>query len=490
MQPNVVMGIDLGTSSVKALVWDVSRGRTLGLAQAVYGYKVWDGQRAEQDPDRVWRQVVRAVRRAMAEAGRPVLAAIGISGQMHGLALYDRAGRPCSNIITWEDHRADADVLRWMRRRAGRLLKRSGCGMAAGFAGATLVAMQRARDPLWRRARHWLLPGDWLRHRLADGGAMVTDPSNASSTGLFDTRRITWNTTGIERLGLDPDRCPSVEVSRAIVDRVGTRAAKACGLRAGTPLVTGVGDQPASMIGSGLCRAQDGLTLNLGTGSQVARVSATYVPGGGDCITFCFPRSGWSVLGAALSGGAALRWWRGVIAQGSAPGHGPDAAQLSRAAARIPPGAEGLSFIPMLAGSRAQPDARAAFVGLTHAHSLAHMTRAVMEGVILELYGLWRKQHGRRPSVITASGGGFASPTWRQIAADVFGAPLRMPTVPEQAALGAALLAGLGTRCYRDLADACAAVGHRRTIVSPRADATRLYHGLHRRRSAHNCPLV
>ena len=473
-----VLGIDLGTSSVKALVWDVGRGRVLGLGQAAYGYKLHDARRAEQDPKLVWRRVVRAVRTAVTAARSPSPAAVGISGQMHGLVLCDRAGRECSHIITWEDRRADPRVLDWMRRRAGTSLDRSGCGIAAGFAGATLAAMRRARDPVVRRMHHWLLPGDWLRLRLADGGLFVTDPSNGSSTGLFDTERACWNTAAIDRLGFDMSWFPEVHPSAAIVGQVGRRAARQCGLRAGTPLVTGGGDQPLSMVGSGVCRARDGAVLNLGTGGQVARVSTTYRPGCGDGITFCFPGGGWSVLGATLSAGAAMRWWRGVLAQIPGRRHAPDVAALSRAAGRVPPGADGLVFVPLLAGSRARPDARASFIGLTDSHTLAHMTRAVMEGVALDLQRLWRAHGGRRPRTVTASGGGSSSPVWRQIAADVFGAPLRMAAVPEQAALGAALLGAVAADCYPSLSHACAAVPYRPTIVAPRAEVTRLYRSL------------
>ena len=404
---SAVMGIDLGTSGVKALVWDADKGRVIGLGQAAYGYAVYDGVRAEQDPETVWRRVVCAVRSATTQARRPALAAIGVSGQMHGAVLYDRVGCVTSPIITWEDRRADRGVLSWMRHQAGATLRRSGCGIAAGFAGATLAAMHRARDPLLRRVHHWLLPGDWLRRRLADAGPFVTDPSNGSSTGVFDTRRACWNAAAIGRLGLDAGWFPEVRPSTAVVGQVGRRAARACALRAGTPLVTGGGDQPLSMIGSGVCRPRDGLALNLGTGGQVARVSTAYRPGGGDGITFCFPQRGWSVLGAALSAGGALRWWQGVIAQGTAHGAAPDVSRLSRAAARVPPGADGLVFVPLLAGSRARPDARAGFLGLTDSHTLAHMTRAIMEGVVFELYALWRRQGGTRARVVTASGGGL-----------------------------------------------------------------------------------
>jgi len=247
--------------------------------------------------------------------------------------------------------------------------------------------------------------------------------------------------------------------------------------------VQGGGDQPLSMIGSGICRPGDGLALNPGTGSQVARVSTTYRPGRGDCITFCFPGGGWSVLGAVLCGGAAMRWWQGVLAQATGGADGPSVSRLSRAAGRVPPGADGLVFVPLLSGSRWQPEARASFLGLRDSHTQAHMTRAIMEGVVLELYGLWRGQGGRRAGTVTASGGGFTSPVWRRIAADVFGAPLRMAVVGEQAALGAALLAGLGAGCYRSLRHACAAVRYRRPVVEPRPEITHLYRRLWRERA-------
>lgn len=392
-----VVGIDLGTSGVKALVAELPAGRVLAIGQVNYGYAVKDNVRAEQDPCVLLESTVSAIREVLraADLTGSRIAAIGLSGQMHGTVLYAENGKILGNIITWEDQRVSPRLLQEIRHLGTGSLERSGCGLATGYCGMTLFALKRHDKSLYRRIRHVLLPTDWLRRELTECG-FATDRSNGSSSGLFDTRRGRWNDPALVRLGLDPRLVPDVKETFDVGGRISRATAKRIGLKEGTPVTVGGGDQPLSMIGSGICSPGDGIIINIGTGGQVATISKRYKRDK-ELITFGFPGGGYSVLGATLSAGAALRWWETVLGQHVSSGTGSDRVArrgyeaMSCAAGNAGPGAGGVCFAPMLAGTRARPDLTAAFSGLKSGTGLSEMTRAVMEGVAFELYHLYRR---------------------------------------------------------------------------------------------------
>ena len=448
-----VLGIDLGTNSVKALIMELETGQVAGFGQRGYGYI--EGTEAEQDREFVWSMTTQAVREAISDSGvnADLIKAVGLSGQMHGTVLYDQAGECLSNIITWEDSRCDKDFLNEIASIGGDDIHKSGCGIATGFLGPTVYHISRHSD---MEIGHALLPTDWLRQELTGERTFLTDHSNGSSTGFLDTQNRDWNYDLIEKLGLSADIFPEVVSTSAFDGGISKLSAEATGLAVGTPVTVGGGDQPLSMIGSGVCDSSHGFLLNIGTGSQVSRVGE-YMKAEGT-ITFCFPEHGWSLLGAALSGGAALKWWR-TVSEECARMYGLATPQIriypemDRRAAEMPPGADGLAFIPYLSGTRVQPDLKASFVGLTRNHSYAHLTKAILEGVVFELYYLYEKLAPSSDDEIPiiAAGGGFSSRLWTQIAADIFGREIKTTECQEQAALGAALIAGVGLGHYSDM---------------------------------------
>lgn len=467
-----VLGIDLGTNSVKSLIMQLETGEIAGLAQKGYGYI--DGTESEQDRRLVWDMVTLSIREAIDSSGikANMIGAVGLSGQMHGTVLYDKSGRRLSNIITWEDGRCSRGFLDDLAAIGGEDIQKSGCGIATGFLGPTLYHISQHSDA---EIGHAMLPTDWLRQELTGEETFLTDHSNGSSAGFFDTQARDWNYQLIEKLGISADIFPKVASTTAFDGGISNSAADATGLTVGIPVTVGGGDQPLSMIGSGVCDSSDGFLLNIGTGSQVSRIGE-YIKTR-ETITFCFPEYGYSLLGAALSGGAALKWWR-MISEGCARIYGLETSQsniyleMDRCAGEVPPGADGLAFIPYLSGTRVQPDLKASFIGLNRNHSYAHLTRAILEGVVFELYYLYEKLSPVSDSEIPiiAAGGGLSSLLWSQIAADIFGREIKTTECQEQAAFGAALIAGVGLGYYSDMKDACRRVEYKNEIIKPNVE--------------------
>jgi len=477
-----VLGIDLGTGSVKALVAELARARVVGVSQESYGYSAKDAVRAEQDPGVLLGSTLRAIRGVLRSASVPGdrIIAVGLSGQMHGTVLYGADGEVLGNILTWEDQRVSPELLKEIRRLGKGVANRSGCGIATGYCGPTLFALKRQDKRVYRRVRHLLLPTDWLRRELT-GCGFLTDTSNGSSSGFFDAERARWNVPLLNCLGIEPDLFPEVKQGRDVGGRIKRSIARRTGLREGTPVTVGGGDQPLSMIGSGICRPGGGIIVNIGTGGQVAMVRRRYMRHD-ELITFCFPGGGYSVLGATLSAGAALRWWESMVAESARAVRAKGASRkrgayeaMSRAARDAELGSGGVRFLPLLAGTRVQPTLKGSFLGLSSDAGLAEMTRAVMEGVTFELYRLYRMFRLKRDHAIVGAGGGFSSRVWGQIAADVFGNTIRRTACQEQAALGAALLAGVMIGSYQTLDEACKRVRFKPTKISPATPNVSLY---------------
>lgn len=464
-----VLGIDLGTNNVKSLILELETGRILKIGQKSYGYI--KGTSAEQDPRLVLEMVVQSINGAISDSGinAEQIECVGLSGQMHGTVLYDRTGKRISNIITWEDDRCDKSFLDEIADIGGEDVQKSGCGIATGFLGPTLYYIVRYSAP---EIGHVLLPTDWLRQELTNERTFLTDHSNGSSSGFFDTQNRNWNYNLIRKLGLPEDIFPRAVHTYVFDGGVSESTANVTGLKVGTPVTVGGGDQPLSMIGSGICEPADGFLLNIGTGSQVSKVSEEYAKKD-DTIAFCFPGRGYSLLGAALSGGASLNWWRS-LSEECARIYGLDTSEANiydemiRLATEIPPGAEGLTFIPYLRGTRLKPQLKASFIGVTRHHGYAHFTRAILEGVIFELYDFYEKLGVSDENVpMIAAGGGFTSRLWSQIAADIFNREIRITMHQEQAALGAALIAGVGFGYYPNMKEACKVAKYKPEVINP-----------------------
>lgn len=442
-----LLGIDLGTGSVKALVVDRVDGRPLGEAAADYAINRPEPGAAEQSPEAWWRATIDAVRRALATADHPPVAAIGISGQMHGTVTLDSDRRLNGPAIIWADQRSACEAREIEERIGDGLLDITGSRIAPGFQAATARWLQQKHPERWETTRHLLLPKDYLRLRLT--GELATDPSDAAGSLLLDIRTRAWSPDLLDAAGISRDLLPPIVPASAVSGRLARDPALALGLPPGIPVAGGAADAPAAALGAGVIIPGE-LMITLSSGAQVyTPLDAPLVDRHGRLHTFAAPSEPgegppWFAMGATLNAGLAYRWLRDLLFD-----HPDDTTfeRMNDLAATAPVGANGLLFLPYLAGERTphlDPEARGALVGLDARHGRADLIRATLEGVSFALFDAWRalrETTGANPSCITLAGGGARARVWRQIIADLFGLPVRSLRGSNQSALGAAMLA-------------------------------------------------
>lgn len=452
----LTLGIDLGTSAVKTLLLR-NDGRVVAMSGAPCSLSSPHPKWSEQDPEVWWQATIEALRglwRMVPDASAQI-GAIGLSGQMHGLVLLGANGATLRPCILWNDQRS-AEEGDQLEERFGLdgLVRLTGNRVYAGFTLPKLLWVRRHEPATFAATRQVLLPKDWLRWRLT--GAFASDVSDASGTAMFDVGARRYSDELLAALDLDPALLPRIFESPEVTSTVAADAAKETGLRPGTPVVAGAGDQAASAIGLGL-RDEGACSVTIGTSGVVFAPRASHRPDPeGRLHAFCHAVPGrWHQMGVMLSAGASLRWFRDTIALpevAEAARRGVDPyALIDTLAASVPPGAEGVTFLPYLSGERtphADPDATGAFLGLTSRHTRGHLARAVLEGVTFGLRDCLDLLRGTGLTVsrVTLAGGGARSPLWRQLCADVFDCEVAVAGVVESSALGAARLAfeGIG----------------------------------------------
>lgn len=450
-----ILGIDLGTSSVKAMLFDAEQG-VIAVRAEEYGVDIAHPGWAQQSPALWWESLVRVLRWLESyyrEAYRSVCA-VGYSGQMHGMVLTDAKGQPVRPAVIWLDQRAGRQL-----EEIGAVLSEEDMGnvfcnrVSSGFAFPSLLWVREQEPEIFARAAHFLSPKDYIRYKMTEEiGAEVVD---ASSTTLFATGERDWAWEVIDRFHLPPQLFPKVHESADIAGTVTAQCEAQTGLPAGIPVIYGSGDQPAQSIGNGVI-GPGRIISNIGTGGQISAFSSrpTY-----DkklrTNTFCHAiRDAWTIFGATLCSGMSLSWAKNkVFRAGSYE-------EINAAVAAVSPGADGLIYLPYLSGERTphmNPDARGVFFGMTLGQEQGHFLRAVMEGVTYSLrdcLGILQELGVDAPEII-ASGGATASPQWMQMQADILGKPVRVSRVKEQACLGSCLLAAVGTGVLPSLEEAC-----------------------------------
>ncbi len=471
-----LLGIDVSTTATKALLID-ERGRVVAVSAAEYPFETPRPLWSEQDPALWWEGAVESIRAVLSQSAiRPAeIAAIGLTGQMHGLVLLDAAGRVLRPAILWNDQRNGAECDE-IRRRLGRqrLIQITGNDALTGFTAPKVLWVQRHEPEVYSRAQHLLLPKDYVRYRLSGDFAM--DVADGAGTILMDVRRRIWSDEVVDALEIPRSWLPPLFEGPQVTGRITAEAAAATGLRPGTPVVAGGGDQSAQAVGVGA--VEEGIVaLTLGTSGVVfASTDRPLIEPEARLHAFCHAvPARWHLMGVMLSAGGSLRWYRDTFAPGAAYD------DLLAPAAAIPPGSEGLFFLPYLTGERTpypDPLARGAFVGLTVRHGIGHLIRAVLEGVA---YGLkdsftLMASAGLPPvRQVRISGGGARSPLWRQILADVLATELATVNTTEGAAYGAALLAGVGADVWPDVDAACAATIQITGETAPDSAAVSVY---------------
>ena len=468
------LGIDISTTGAKALLID-GAGEVIGSRNTALTLSTPRPLWSEQAPQDWWAGIVKSIAAVLADCGvsGADIAAIGLTGQMHGLVLLDAEGEVLRPAILWNDQRTGSQCDD-IRARLGRerLIRITGNDALTGFTAPKILWVAQHEPEVFAQTRQILLPKDYVRYKLT--GAYALDRAGGAGTLLFDLQTRTWSPEVLEALEIPADWLPPTFEGTAVTGTISAAAAAATGLLAGTPVVGGGGDQAAQAVGVGA--VEPGIVaLTLGTSGVVfAATEAPLVEPDGRLHAFCHAAPGrWHFMGVMLSAAGSLQWYRDTLAPET------DFDGLVGGAADIPPGSDGLLFLPYLTGERTphpDPLARAAWVGLTVRHTKAHMTRAVLEGVAFGIKDIFTLIQGAGLGTIRQvriSGGGAKSPLWRQIMADVLGAELVTVNTTEGAAFGAALLAAVGAGQFGSVPEACEAAISITGKTSPGADTTR-----------------
>jgi xylulokinase len=463
------LGIDVGTGGTRALVID-SKGNVVASASAEHqNFASPRPGWAEQDPRDWWQACGSAVRKALQPSGIRAedIACVGFSGQMHGAVLLDSSDEVVRNAIIWCDQRSEAQS-RELEQMFGRdTLIRLTCNPPlTNFTLTKLLWVREIEPQNWARVAHVMLPKDYVRFRLT--GERAIDMADASGTLLLNVTNRRWSSEVLEKTGIDKNLLPALFESPQVCGKISAAGAEATGLRAGTPVVAGAGDQAAGAVGMGIARA-GAVSATIGTSGVVfASTDRPALDPQGRLHTFCHAIPGrWHVMGVTQAAGLSLRWYRdqfGAASPGVQKKDGRDPYDVfAEEASSVPTGSEGAFWVPYLMGERTphlDPNARAALVGLTASHTRAHVIRAIMEGVAFSLKDSFTIFEEMKIPVtsIRLGGGGARSPLWRQIQADVYDHEVEIVAAEEGAAYGAAILAGVGAGGWPSVEEACDAI--------------------------------
>lgn len=483
---SVFLGIDIGTSGTKTLAMHED-GRILGSATVEYPLSNPKPGWSEQDPADWWAASAKSVKQVLKSAKLKAadVSGIGLSGQMHGSVFLDKKGDVIRPALLWNDQRTVAECEEIESRAGGRrrLIKMVANPALTGFTAPKILWLRNNEPRHYDKTVQVLLPKDYVRFRMT--GDFATEVSDASGTLLLDVVKRKWSGPLLSKLEIDSDLLPQMHESEDVTGVLTEDAAAAMGLKAGTPVVGGGGDQAASAIGNGIVR-KGIVSATMGTSGVVfAHSDEVQVDPEGRLHTFCHAvRGKWHVMGCVLSAGGSLQWFRNQLCeseQAAAKKQKVDPYELiTAAAADTPAGAEGLFFLPYLTGERtphADPHARASWIGLSLRHGKGHMARAVMEGATYAMRDSLEiaKQMDIPVKEVRLSGGGARSEFWRQMQADIYGQTVVTINAEEGPAYGVALLAAAGTGAYKDVVEACNATISVVTKTKPRAAAKKTY---------------
>jgi len=464
------IGIDSSTTATKALLMD-ELGAVVAIGRSEYDFETPRPLWSEQSPHLWWDATVFAVHEALDQGGivGDAVAGIGLTGQMHGLVLLDDEGQVLRPSILWNDQRTQAECDE-IRERVGpeKLISLTGNDALTGFTAPKILWVRKNEPDVFARVAHVLLPKDYVRYRLTDTYAI--DRAGGSGTILFDLAARDWSDEVARVLDIPMEWLPPTFEGTDVTGVVTEEAAALTGLRPGTPVMAGGGDQAANGVGVGAI-TPGVVAMSVGTSGVVfAAADRPVVEPAGRLHAFCHAVPGmWHLMGVMLSAAGSYKWFKETFA--------PDLTydELNDAAAQVLAGSEGLVFLPYLTGERTphpDPLARGAFVGLTVRHGLGHMARAVMEGVAFGLRDSVELMAAEMElGEVRVSGGGASSDLWLRIIADVIGLPVRVVGTAESAAHGAAMLAAVGAGTFDSVAEACEAAVEVGEITEPGQDA-------------------
>ena len=451
------LGIDVSTTGAKALLIDEA-GRLIGSAVTPLTVQTPKPLWSEQNPHEWWFGTWRSIRDVLQTTGATAeeIVAVGLTGQMHGLVLLDAARRVLRPAILWNDQRTsvECDEIRSRMGGRARLVEVTGNDALTGFTAPKILWVRKHEPEIYKQARSVLLPKDYVRMRLT--GELAMDKADGSGTLLFDLAARDWSQEVLEKLEIPAEWLPETFEGPQTTGHITKLAAEETGLREGTPVVAGGGDQAAGAVGVGAVRPGV-VALTLGTSGVVfAATETALIEPLGRLHAFCHAvPNRWHFMGVTLAAAGSLQWYRDALA----PEMSFEA--LVAEAAEAPAGSEGLLYTPYLSGERTphpDPMARASFVGLTVRHRRAHMTRAVLEGVAFSMkdcFGLLTGAGLSGVGQVRIAGGGARSALWRKIMASVLEVEIVTVNSTEGAAYGAALLAGVGAGNWTSVDAAC-----------------------------------
>lgn len=482
----VFLGIDIGTSGTKTLA--VNEDGTI-LASATVEYPLSSPKPgwSEQEPIDWWDASVKTIQKVMkaAKLKPDDVGGIGLSGQMHGSVFLNKSGNVIRPALLWNDQRTTAECTEIEELAGGRkkLIKMVANPALTGFTAPKILWLRKNEPKNFEKTVQVLLPKDYVRYRLT--GEFATEVSDASGTLLLDVANRKWSKSLLGKLDLDKGLLPKVYESEDVTGGLSEAAAQATGLKIGTPVVGGGGDQAAGAIGNGIVR-KGIVSATMGTSGVVfAHSDEMQVDPQGRLHTFCHAvRGNWHVMGCVLSAGGSLQWFRNQLCQeeiAAAKKQKIDPYELiTEKAAAAPAGSEGLFFLPYLTGERtpyADANARGSWVGLSLRHGKGHMARSVIEGATYAMRDSLEIAKAMDVPIkeIRLSGGGARSEFWRQVQADIYGQSVVTINAEEGPAYGVALLAAAGTGAYSDVVEACKATISVATKTSPAAAAKKKY---------------
>ena len=466
---SVLVGLDVGTVGARAVAVD-SSGEILAEASSEYPLHSPRPGWTEQDPEDWWEGAKEVLAKVASEAGE--VAGIGLTGQMHGSVFLDSSDRVVRPALLWNDQRTQAQCDA-ITDAVGpeRLISISGNPALTGFQAPKILWLRDEEPENYGRVSRVLLPKDYVRLRLT--GEYATDASDAAGTLLLDMRARDWSAEILDALEIPHEWMPEVYEGPENTGALRESVAEELGLPPGIPVAAGGGDNAAAAVGTGIVRPGF-VNSSVGTSGVLFAHTEEFKPDPfGRLHAFCHAVPGaYHLMGVTLSAGGSLSWWRKVP--------GGDFDELVEAASEIEPGSEGLVFLPYLSGERTphlDPNARGAFFGLTARHGVAHMTRAVMEGVVFSLRDSLEIMRELDVPIedVRATGGGARSALWRHLQADIYGTLIRRTVADEGPAYGAALLAGVASGTYADMDEATSVVELREEITEPDSERSKVY---------------
>jgi xylulokinase len=463
-----LLGIDVGTGGTRAVILSET-GKV--LASATHEHAAFASPQvgwAEQDPHDWWRAASEAIKQVLQKAAitGEAISCIGLAGQMHGAVLLDENNQVLRPALIWCDQRTQVQC-DWLNETIGeqRIIELTCNPALTNFTLTKLLWVREHEPEIWKRFRRVLLPKDYVRFRLT--GEEAIDMADASGTLMLDVAHRRWSETMMSAAGLPMSCLPRLFESPEVCARISSDGAAATGLKVGTPVVAGAGDQAGGAVGMGIVRPGS-VSATIGTSGVVfAATNHPAMDAQGRVHTFChaIPQQ-WHVMGVTQAAGLSLRWFRDLL------GSGVSYDGLTGEAGEVPTGSAGVLWAPYLMGERTphlDPKARGALVGFTASHTRGHVVRAILEGVAFSLKDTFTLFEAIQVPVssIRLGGGGARSELWRQIQADVFGHEVEIVEAEEGAAYGAALLAGVGAKHWNSVEEACAAAVHVAERVSP-----------------------